>query len=54
MEKEDMAYTTGQYPAIEKIRFCLPFPIAWIELEHIMLYETSQVEKSKFYLFSFM
>ena len=40
-----------EYYAAERQEF-LPFTIAWMELENIMLSEISQVVKDKYYMIS--
>ena len=53
MDKEDVVYiyTVECYSATKKDEI-LPFAIAWMELECIMLSEISQSEKDKYHMTS--
>ena len=54
MDKEDVVYMyNGVYSAIKKNEI-LPFATAWIEVEGFMLSETSQSEKDKNHMTSFI
>ena len=43
---------TMEYYAAERKKEFLPFTMAWMELESIMLSEVSQVVKDKYYMIS--
>ena len=53
MDKEYVVYiyTMGYYSAIKKNEI-LPFATTWMELEDIMVSETSQSEKDKYHMTS--
>ena len=52
MGKEDVAYTyTMEYYSAIKKNEILPFVTTWIDLEGIMLSETSQTEKDKYHIY---
>ena len=50
-EKCSCIYAMEYYSAIEKKKI-LPFAIAWLNLESIMLNEISQSEKDKYHIIS--
>ena len=41
-----------EYYAVERKKELIPFSVAWMELESIMLSEISQVVKDKYHLIS--
>ena len=43
-----------EYYAAERKRELLPFTVAWMELENIMLSEISQLVKDKYHIISLM
>ena len=47
-----MVHYTMKYYAAERKKELLPFAIAWMDLESIMLSEISQVVKDKYHMIS--
>ena len=55
MDKEDVMYlNTMEYYAAIKRNEIVPFATAWMNLKGIMLSETSQTGKDKYYMISFI
>ena len=49
LKKPSYIYTLEYYTA-ERKKVLLPFTIAWMELDNIMLSEISQAEKANYYM----
>ena len=52
MDKEEWYIETMEYYAAMKRNEILPFAMTWMELEHIMLSEISQLEKDNYHMIS--
>ena len=52
MDKKNWCIYTVEYYAAERKKELLPFTTAWMDLESIMLSETSQEVKNKYHMIS--